>query len=153
MEVSPTERLKKCYIVTFIVRLGAECLLWVACGQRLGFLTLLQHWSGAVVCPARNVHAPGVWNNLARCTYIDWPLRLTFPKPRRLRKLRSPFPSRAATPPSSPLFYVRQKRPALDRSLAIQFFGRASIHLNCCNCGQCRGRLSGISTCETDLTT
>jgi len=56
-------------------------------------------------------------------------------------------------PPSSPLFYARQKRPALDRSLAIQFFGRASIHLNCCNCGQCRGRLSGISTCETDLTT
>src|SRR5262249_43267008 len=28
--------------------------LWVMCGRRLGknFLTLLQHWSGAVMCPA-----------------------------------------------------------------------------------------------------
>ena len=27
---------------------------WVMCGRRLGknFLTLLQHWSGAVMCPA-----------------------------------------------------------------------------------------------------
>src|SRR5262249_40130327 len=31
-----------------------ECPLWVTCGRRLGknFLTLLQHWSGAVTCPA-----------------------------------------------------------------------------------------------------
>src|SRR5215475_3235531 len=31
-----------------------ECPLWVMCGRRLGknFLTLLQHWSGAVMCPA-----------------------------------------------------------------------------------------------------
>ena len=122
MEVSPTERLKKCYIVTFIVRLGAECLLWVACGQRLGFLTLLQHWSGAVVCPARNVHAPDVWNNLARCTYIDWPLRLTFPKPRRLRKLRSPFPSRAATPPKQPSF-LRSPKTSCSRP----FFGNSIL--------------------------
>src|SRR5262249_32141159 len=30
------------------------CPLWVMCGRRLGknFLTLLQHWSGAVMCPA-----------------------------------------------------------------------------------------------------
>ena len=29
-------------------------LLWVTCGRRPGkcFLTLLQHWSGAVTCPA-----------------------------------------------------------------------------------------------------
>src|SRR5262249_5175126 len=31
-----------------------RCPLWVMCGRRLGknFLTLLQHWSGAVMCPA-----------------------------------------------------------------------------------------------------
>ena len=31
-----------------------ECPLWVTCGRRLGknFLTSLQHWSGAVMCPA-----------------------------------------------------------------------------------------------------
>ena len=31
-----------------------QCPLWVMCGRRLGknFLTLLQHWSGAVMCPA-----------------------------------------------------------------------------------------------------
>jgi hypothetical protein len=29
-------------------------VLWVTCGRRRGkdFLTLLQHWSGAVTCPA-----------------------------------------------------------------------------------------------------
>jgi aerobic-type carbon monoxide dehydrogenase small subunit (CoxS/CutS family) len=29
-------------------------LLWVTCGRRPGknFLTFLQHWSGAVTCPA-----------------------------------------------------------------------------------------------------
>src|SRR5262249_7661509 len=32
----------------------SACPLWVMCGRRLGknFLTLLQHWSGAVMCPA-----------------------------------------------------------------------------------------------------
>jgi len=32
----------------------AQCPLWVMCGRRLGknFLTLLQRWSGAVMCPA-----------------------------------------------------------------------------------------------------
>jgi len=31
-----------------------RCPLWVTCGRRLGknFLTFLQHWSGAVTCPA-----------------------------------------------------------------------------------------------------
>jgi hypothetical protein len=31
-----------------------RCPLWVTCGRRLGknFLTKLQHWSGAVTCPA-----------------------------------------------------------------------------------------------------
>jgi len=34
--------------------LASECPLWVMCGRRLGknFLTQLQHWSGAVMCPA-----------------------------------------------------------------------------------------------------
>ena len=33
---------------------GAKLTLWVTCGRRPGknFLTLLQHWSGAVTCPA-----------------------------------------------------------------------------------------------------
>ena len=33
---------------------GGEVMLWVTCGRRLGknFLTFLQHWSGAVTCPA-----------------------------------------------------------------------------------------------------
>src|SRR5262249_46152294 len=33
---------------------GRECPLWVMCGRRLGknFLTSVQHWSGAVMCPA-----------------------------------------------------------------------------------------------------
>jgi hypothetical protein len=37
----------------------ARLLLWVTCGQRRGkdLLTLLQHWSGAVTCPA--FHAAG----------------------------------------------------------------------------------------------
>ena len=35
-------------------RRAMRCPLWVMCGRRLGknFLTLLQHWSGAVMCPA-----------------------------------------------------------------------------------------------------
>jgi 2-polyprenyl-6-methoxyphenol hydroxylase-like FAD-dependent oxidoreductase len=34
--------------------LRPQCPLWVMCGRRLGknFLTQLQHWSGAVMCPA-----------------------------------------------------------------------------------------------------
>jgi hypothetical protein len=34
--------------------MARQCPLWVMCGRRLGknFLTLLQHWSGAVMCPA-----------------------------------------------------------------------------------------------------
>src|SRR5262245_44634358 len=42
-----TNNLREIYI-------QARCTLWVMCGRRLGknFLTLLQHWSGAVMCPA-----------------------------------------------------------------------------------------------------
>jgi hypothetical protein len=33
---------------------GRKVSLWVTCGRRPGknFLTFLQHWSGAVTCPA-----------------------------------------------------------------------------------------------------
>ncbi|HEY6384005.1 MAG TPA: hypothetical protein VIY07_19635, partial [Pseudolabrys sp.] len=36
------------------MRRQQQCPLWVMCGRRLGknFLTQLQHWSGAVMCPA-----------------------------------------------------------------------------------------------------
>jgi hypothetical protein len=39
---------------TEVQRLTGLCPLWVMCGRRLGknFLTLLQHWSGAVMCAA-----------------------------------------------------------------------------------------------------
>jgi len=38
-------------------------LLWVTCGRRLGknFLTVLQHWSGAVTCPACLCGRYGRW--------------------------------------------------------------------------------------------
>ena len=41
-----------CNLCRMLVR--PRCLLWVACGRRLSksFLTLLQHWSGAVTCAA-----------------------------------------------------------------------------------------------------
>src|ERR1035441_655201 len=37
--------------------------LWVMCGRRLGknFLSLLQHWSGAVMCPACLCGRCGRW--------------------------------------------------------------------------------------------
>jgi DNA-binding transcriptional LysR family regulator len=40
-----------------------RCPLWVMCGRRLGknFLTLLQHWSGAVMCPACLCGRSGRW--------------------------------------------------------------------------------------------
>ena len=37
---------------------------WVMCGRRLidkGFFTLMQHWSGAVMCPACLCGADGRW--------------------------------------------------------------------------------------------
>src|SRR5262249_26521210 len=41
----------------------SQCPLWVTCGRRLGknFLTLLQHWSGAVTCPACLCGGFGRW--------------------------------------------------------------------------------------------
>src|SRR5262245_25074342 len=40
-----------------------KCPRWVTCGRRLGknFLTLLQHWSGAVTCPACLCGGFGRW--------------------------------------------------------------------------------------------
>jgi hypothetical protein len=42
---------------------GDELTTWVTCGRRLGknFLTLLQHWSGAVTCPACLCGTDGRW--------------------------------------------------------------------------------------------
>src|SRR5262245_14377087 len=44
-------------------RTRTACPLWVTCGRRLGknFLTLLQHWSGAVTCPACLCGGFGRW--------------------------------------------------------------------------------------------
>src|SRR6516225_6740624 len=42
-------------VLCITANLAAQCPLWVMCGRRLidkSFLTLMQHWSGAVMCPA-----------------------------------------------------------------------------------------------------
>ena len=43
------------YSLVFYLRVGSRGPLGVMCGRRLidkSFLTLMQHWSGAVMCPA-----------------------------------------------------------------------------------------------------
>jgi hypothetical protein len=45
-------------------KLARLCPLWVMCGRRLidkSFFTLMQHWSGAVMCPACLCGADGRW--------------------------------------------------------------------------------------------
>src|SRR5215813_11727898 len=53
----------QCSVAIKPILLKRECPLWVTCGRRLGknFLTLLQHWSGAVTCPACLCGGFGRW--------------------------------------------------------------------------------------------
>jgi hypothetical protein len=50
----PAYKKLACTFIDLGRNLSARSPLWVMCGRRLGknFLTLLQHWSGAVMCPA-----------------------------------------------------------------------------------------------------